>query len=139
MHRVAILTAAALALASAAHAQEAMSTAGASGTPPTDETSRQIERWFADSPAAREQEEGVLAGLVGEPDRKIHGQVGVAIGTGGYRSAYIDSVMPLGKTGTLALSVGQEKNGFRPYGYGLGPSYWPRSPGMSSLDYDLMR
>ena len=47
MRRVAILTAAVLALASAAHAQEAISTAGASGPPPTDETALQIERWLA--------------------------------------------------------------------------------------------
>lgn len=139
MRRVAALTVAVLALASAAHAQEAISTAGASGTPPTDETALQIERWLADSPAAREQEEGVLAGLVGQPDRKIHGEVGMAIGTGGYRSAYISSVMPLGDNGTLALSIGQEKNAFRPYGYGFyGPGYG-RGPAPSPFDYGIAR
>lgn len=139
MRRAAILTAAVLAVASAAHAQEAISTAGASGPPPTDETALQIERWLADSPAAQEQEEGVLAGLVGQPDRKIHGEVGMAIGTGGYRSAYISSVMPLGDNGTLALSIGQEKNAFRPYGYGFyGPGYG-RGPALSPFDYGVAR
>jgi len=139
MRRVAVLTAAVLALASTVQAQEAISTAGASGTPPTDETARQIERWLAESPAAREQEEGVLSGLVGEPDRKIHGEVGMAIGTGGYRSAYISSVMPLGENGTLALSIGQEKNGFRPYGYGFyGPAYG-RGTGLDPLGYGAVR
>lgn len=141
MRRLTILTASILALAGAVQAQEAMSTAGASGNPPTDATARQIERWLADSPAAREQEDGVLAGLVGEPDRKIHGEVGVAVGTGGYRSAYINSVMPLGETGTLALSIGQEKNGFRPYGYygAYGPGYGPGGPAFSPFDYRLAR
>lgn len=139
MCKLAILTAAILALASAAQAQEAISTAGASGTPPTDETARQIERWLADSPAAHEQEDGVLAGLVGEPDRRIHGEVGMAIGTGGYRSAYISSVMPLGDNGTLALSIGQEKNSFRPYGYGFyGPGYG-RGPALAPFDYGVAR
>lgn len=145
MRRVAILTAA-LALASAAHAQEAMSTAGASGSPPNDETARQIERWLAESPAARQEDEGVLTGLLGEePDRKIHGEVGVAIGTGGYRSGYIHSVMPLGETGTLALTLSQEKNGFRPYGYGpygygpYGAGYWRGAPGFDPLGYGFMR
>jgi len=143
MRRVAILTAA-LALASAAHAQEAMSTAGASGSPPTDETARLIERWLADSPAARAPEDGALTGLVEEPDRKIHGEVGVAIGTGGYRSGYITTVMPVGETGTLALTLGQEKNGFRRYGYGpygygpYGSGYWRGAPGFDPLDYGFM-
>lgn len=139
MRKVAILMAA-LALGSAAHAQEAMSTAGASGSPPTEETARQIERWLSDSPAAREQHDDVLAGLVGEPERKIHGEVGVAVGTGGYRSGYISTVMPIGETGTLALMLGQEKNGFRGLGYGpYGAGPGRGQPGFDPLGYGLMR
>ena len=148
-----LLTAcAALALsAGVAQAQEAMSTAGATGIAPSEinlaaaepaapavtvppaetlDTAEQIKRWLADSPAAGPEEtygEGVRL----PRDRQIHGEVGVAVGTGGYRSGYITSVMPIGETGTLALTIGQEKNGVwrywnragRPYGafdYGYG-------------------
>lgn len=38
------------------------------------------------------------------PDRAIHGEMGVAIGTGGYRSAYGTAVVPLGDNGAAAFS-----------------------------------
>lgn len=133
--------AAALALAGSAQAEEAISTAGAAGAPPpATDTARQIEDWIASSPAAREGEDGVLADLVGPRDRKIHGEVGVAIGTGGYRSAYITSVMPIGETGTLALSVGQSKNGYGyGYGHGYGYGYDRFDRPLLGSDYGLIR
>ena len=123
-------------LAGGAVAQEAMGTAGASGSPPGAETAQQIEDWIAASPVM--PEEDVLQGLARPRDGAIHGQIELGVGTGGYRSAYITSVMPLGDNGTLALSFGQEKNARGYYrgaygypfgeslGYGL-PSYY--SPG----------
>ena len=116
MRIAAFLATTILLAAGAAQAQEAMGTAGASGTPPDNETSRQISDWIAASPAAREQEQSVLSGLTG-PDRQIHGEIGLAIGTNGYRSGYITSIMPLGDSGSLMLSLGQEKNGYYRYGY----------------------
>ena len=110
------IVAAVLTSASAAQAQEAMGTAGASGTPPASETARQIDDWIASSPAAREREESVISQLTGS-DRQIHGEVGLAIGTNGYRSGYFTSVMPIGESGSLTLSYGQEKNGYFHYGY----------------------
>ena len=132
MRGLAILTAA-LFLAGGAQAEEAMSTAGAAGAAPPTDTARQIEDWIANSPAAREQEEGVLTGLVDPRDRKIHGEVGMAIGTGGYRSAYITSVMPVGENGTLALSLGQTKNS-----YGYGYDRFGR-PWGGPMDYGVIR
>jgi len=111
--RTVLIMASLLSLAGAAQAQEAMSTAGASGTPPSADTAQQIEQWLADSPAVRPQEDGAVFGLVEPRDRRIHGEVGLAVGTGGYRSGYITSVMPIGETGVLALTLGQEKNGYR--------------------------
>ncbi len=128
--------------AGGAQAQEAMTTAGATGAPlpnaaaadatatqsppvvaaTPEDTSVQIQRWFAESPRAAEDEDGQLLDL--RRDRQMHGEVGVSVGTGGYRSAYVTSVMPLGENGTLALSFGQEKNGRSyyggPYGYRYG-------------------
>jgi hypothetical protein len=37
-------------------------------------------------------------------DRRVHGEVGVAIGTGGYRSIYGTAVAPLGNDGVFAFS-----------------------------------
>ena len=134
--------------AGGAQAQEAMATAGATGAAPSDavasepaptppaaaapleDTAAQIQRWIADSPTNADDRDGQLLDLRRE-DRQMHGEVGMAVGTGGYRSGYITSVMPIGESGTLALTIGQEKNGVwrywnragRPYGafdYGYG-------------------
>jgi hypothetical protein len=142
--------------AGAAQAQEVMTTAGAAGPPISEaaaeaiqaesppqnvaplDTASQIQRWLAESPPDL-GDDGQLLDL--RRDRQMHGEVGVAVGTGGYRSAYITSVMPLGEKGTLALSFAQERNargyyrgayGYpygEPLGYGLQgygvPGYGP--------------
>ncbi len=132
--------------AGGAQAQEVMTTAGATGAPvtaltaepgpveaappavaPLEDTATQIQRWLAESPGNSDDRDGQLLDLRRE-DRQMHGEVGVAVGTGGYRSAYITSVMPLGDKGTLALSFSQDKNArgyYRgaygyPYGMPLG-------------------
>ena len=140
--------------AGTAEAQEAMSTAGATGVAPSEinlaaaepatsatiapkaealDTAEQIRRWLADSPAAA-TEEAYGEGVRLPRDRQIHGEVGVAVGTGGYRSGYITSVMPIGETGTLALTIGQEKNGVRHYWNGAGRPY-----GAFDYGYGLVR
>jgi hypothetical protein len=43
-------------------------------------------------------------------DRGIHGELGVAIGTGGYSSIFGTAVMPLGQNGALALSFENTQN-----------------------------
>jgi hypothetical protein len=48
-------------------------------------------------------------------DRGIHGELGVAIGTGGYSSIFGTAVMPLGQNGALALSFENTQND--PYRY----------------------
>lgn len=65
----------------------------------------------------------------GPQKRKLHGEAGVSIGTGGYKSAYVATLIPVGETGTLGLAYSQTdhgKNGYvygDPYGYGYGPGY----------------
>lgn len=59
-----------------------------------------------------------------QSDRHPHGEVGIAVGTGGYRSIYGTTVMPLGKDGVLALSFANTQND--PYRYGYGFGYGPR-------------
>jgi hypothetical protein len=67
-------------------------------------------------PAAEDSQSG--------PDdqrRQIHGSAGVSIGTGGYRSGYVTSIIPLGDNGTLGLAYSQtdygKNNRYLDYGY----------------------
>lgn len=142
----------ALALAAGgAQAEEVMTTAGAAGPPISEaaaqaaiaaeappkalapqDTAAQIERWLAEG--REDPRDAEAARLDLRRDRQMHGEVGVAVGTGGYRSAYITSVMPLGENGTLALSFAQEKNArgyYRGiYGYPYGAPLGYSLPGL---------
>jgi len=51
--------------------------------------------------------------------RQVHGEVGVSVGTGGYRSGYVSSLIPIGETGTLGVAVSQTDFG-KHGGYGYG-------------------
>jgi hypothetical protein len=67
--------------------------------------------------AARRREAAPLAVEPIDPDEgkvglPVHGEVGFAIGTGGYRSAYGTAVVPLANDGFAAFSF--ETNRFRP-------------------------
>jgi hypothetical protein len=42
-------------------------------------------------------------------DRMPHGEVGVGIGTGGYRHVHAATVVPVGKAGTAAIAVGETR------------------------------
>jgi hypothetical protein len=44
-------------------------------------------------------------------DRAIHGEVGFAVGTGGYSAIYGTAVAPLGNDGIIALSLANERFG----------------------------
>ncbi len=56
--------------------------------------------------------------------RTIHGVAEVSIGTGGYRSAYVSSQIPIGETGTLGIAVSQTDFGKNsPYVYGYDSPY----------------
>lgn len=78
--------------------------------------------------------------------RQVHGEMGVSVGTGGYRSGYVSSLIPIGETGTLGVAVSQTdfgKHGGYGYGgyggygggyggYGYGDGYgWGRRGGTS--------
>ena len=114
-----------LALPLAARAEEAVATAGA-GAPPAvaDDTAAQIDAFIRSAPPAK-LDDGTPDGVV-PPERKVHGSVGVAVGSGGYRSAYATSVMPVGQNATLGIAVSETRFGksggpgwgFGPYGQG---------------------
>ncbi|MFN3514259.1 MAG: hypothetical protein ACK41C_14520 [Phenylobacterium sp.] len=87
--------------ANSAAAEEAIATASRADAPPAvSETAAQIDRWIADSPAVARDDERL------EAPRRVHGEVAVGVGTGGYRHAHVVTHMPLGEKGqvTIALS-----------------------------------
>jgi len=47
------------------------------------------------------------------PDRAMHGEVGVGIGTGGYRHAHATMIAPIGDIGTAAVAVSDTRSNGR--------------------------
>ena len=116
----AILAFAVLAMTGQAWAQSptgdgAVSTAPAEGGGAPLSTRQQIDQFLATSPAVSPLPDRDGAdGREADGDRRIRGQVSVAVGTGGYRSGSVSAVIPLGETGSLALGYSRTENG---YGY----------------------
>jgi hypothetical protein len=77
----------------------------------------QIDTYMRSSPALalpREAAPGVTSSA--EP-RKVHGEASIAVGTGGYRSVYVRSDLPVGKTGTLSIAVQDSRSNGRHGGF----------------------
>ena len=68
---------------------------------------QQIEAVLAEAAKKREAAEARAQPGSAEqkPPRPIHGEVGMSIGTGGYREAYGTGVYPLGDDGAAAISL----------------------------------
>lgn len=110
---IAALGVAAPAMAQTSPADAPVATANSTSSSPLT-TPQQIEHYLATSPAIADETPDGAA----EP-RRIHGEVGVAVGTGDYRSGYAIVSIPLGETGQLDLAYSQTKNGGYVYpGYG---------------------
>lgn len=79
-------------------------------------TDQQISQWLAaraPDPSSRGD------APLWRDDRKVHGEVSVGVGTGGYRDYGAAMSVPFGENGRLDLSIRQVENGY-PYGYGYG-------------------
>lgn len=127
MFKLALLAGLGLALsASGALADEPVATAG------PDLTAQQVDAWIKGAPPVTWSDEGVngvTPGAEVEPERRIHGEMGVAVGTGGYRSAYVASTIPLSKAATLSVAVSETRGrGYGGYGYGY-PGGFGYGPG----------
>jgi hypothetical protein len=91
-------------------------------------TEEQVAAWTARSPAINRGDQASDDGLWPAADanskRQVHGEASVTVGTGGYRSAYVSSLIPLGENGTLGIAVSQTDYGNNArYGYGYGDPY----------------
>ncbi len=113
-----------------AKAQEAVATASSTPVPVADpSTAAQIDQFIKSAPTPSLEQDGVDGITPG--DRKMHGEVSVGVGAGGYRSFSVLSVIPIGETGTLAIAVSQSRNSpyasygeYGGYGYdGYGRGY----------------
>ncbi|MGN6208665.1 hypothetical protein [Asticcacaulis sp.] len=103
-------------------------------------TEEQVAAWTARSPKISRSDDQADAlwpadntNQDSSAKREVHGVASVTVGTGGYRSAYVSSLIPLGENGTLGIAVSQTdygKNGgfgyygdpygYDDYGYGRG-------------------
>jgi hypothetical protein len=137
--RVALAVFAALIAGPALASDEPMATAGQTPipqaaptpTPPAATapvemtTAQQIDAFLRASPTRDADADGPVDGVVPRDDGKVHGMVEVGVGTGGYRSVYLQSDMPLGDNGRLSLAFEDTRygRGSYPYGYHGGPAY----------------
>jgi hypothetical protein len=70
-------------------------------------TAEQIDNYLRTSPTTALPKDAAAGVTSSEEPRKIHGVVDVAVGSNGYRSAFVASELPVGKTSTLTIAVGQ--------------------------------
>ncbi|MBO9544092.1 hypothetical protein [Caulobacter sp.] len=110
-------------------------------------TQQQIDNFIYHSPPMDDEHRGILPAGLSDDDRdadgkrKVHGSMGVSVGTGGYRSGYASALIPVGESTTVGIAVSKTDFGKRggyyadPYyggggyyggfgtGYGYGPGY----------------
>jgi len=115
--RIRLALLAALIAAPAFAAEPDAPVATASTTPAPMSTAEQIDAYIKSSPVPDARRDDAVDGVVPGEDRKPHGEVGVAVGTGGYRSVYGRTEIPVGKNGRVSLAFQDTRNG---YGYGRG-------------------
>ena len=118
--RIRLALLAALVAAPALAAEPDAPVATAPTTPASASTAEQIDAFIksAPMPDARGDDapDGVVGGVAGDA-RKPHGEVAVSVGTGGYRSIYGRTDIPVGKDGHVSLAFQDSRNA---YGYGRG-------------------
>lgn len=77
---------------------------GAASSAPVRLSDQQVEQVLAEAAAKREAAERAVVA----DGRKIHGEMGVSVGTGGYRAAFGTAVVPLGGESAAILSFSTE-------------------------------
>ncbi len=104
-------------------------------TPPS--VGEQIDAYLKSSPALALPSEAASDVTSSENLRKVHGEFSAAIGTGGYRSAYVRSDFPVGRTGTLSIALENTQSNGRRGGYGYGDPYGRAAGGRQNLGIGL--
>lgn len=103
-------------------------------------TAEQIDAYLKASPVLETEAPGEMSGIVpsAHGDGKAHGMVSVGVGTGGYRSVYARTDMPLGENGWLSLAFEDTKSG-RGGGFGYAPGRFDRFGAGLSFGADRQR
>jgi hypothetical protein len=123
-HRLipALILAASLSVASISRAAEPEAVATAPATAPpivaAPSVADQIDTYLKTSPATTLPKDAANGVTSGDEPRKAHGFADVTVGSNGYRSAFVQSDLPVGKTGTLSIAVGETRFNGRSGGYG---------------------
>lgn len=117
--------------------------AAAPASAPTPSTAEQIDTFIKTSPARELRPDEAVDGVVSTTDRQPHGEIGVGVGTNGYRSVYARTEMPLGANGRLALAFEDSRldgvgRGRGAYGRGFGASLSFASPDRQRCDVEAM-
>ncbi len=68
-------------------------------------TDEQVKAWIADAPKL--DREPLTNQADATAPRQVHGSAGVSVGSNGYSSAYVSSLIPIGKDSTLGIAVEQ--------------------------------
>jgi hypothetical protein len=109
-----------------AAAPEAATTASSAPSRPLS-TQEQIAAFIAANERSEDAPRGVLPAEQDEGGmRKIHGGMGVSVGTGGYRSAYASALIPVGETATIGIAVSKTDLGRH--------GGWYDGPGLGAYD-----
>ena len=109
--RIALALAAALIAGPALADDEPVATASQTPAPAAMSTAQQIDDFIHSSPAVDATAAGEVDRVVARDARKVHGVVEVGVGTGGYRSVYVRTDMPVGENGRLSLAFEDTKYG----------------------------
>lgn len=91
----------------ASASSEVVATAAGALGAPNQPADPQLTRWLKQAPPVNLGDD-YAGGVITQgapPDRGIHGEVGVGVGTGGYRDVYGMATMPVGKSGQLGVAV----------------------------------
>src|SRR5215469_3903399 len=94
-------------------------------------TDAKIAAWLDDSKASKAKDADDAGPDIAPPqsDGKIHGEVGAAVGSHGYRSAYGVATIPLGKSSSVTVAVSTGRGGY-PWVAGAPWAVGPAGPGV---------
>jgi len=85
---------------------EVVATAATGPAAPTQRSDPNLTRWLDQAPSVTTLGQDYTDGVIQDPpQRKIHGEAGFGVGTGGYRDVWGAVALPIGKTSELDVAV----------------------------------
>jgi hypothetical protein len=85
---------------------EVVATAGSAPVAPSQKADANLTRWLEQAPPVATIGQDYTDGVIQDAaPRKIHGEVGFGVGTGGYRDAYGAVALPIGKASELDVAI----------------------------------